>query len=157
VADNTKPEVINGKLTIGYVLSGTFTKNNTMLTLAKRYRRVGSATATMSAQDLLIEQVRPPQEVVTSVTAGMLGFRGSKKSQYEAAFRTCAEMFKRMDDLKLNKKVELVLRQFGEGREAFLNVLNGKEGTRTRPLIYRVTDGTRLNYGSNRAPVKRRV
>lgn len=150
-------EVVNGKLTMSYVLAGRFGKNNTMLTLSRRYRHVGDSTANMTAQDLLIEHIRPPEELITSVTAGMLGYRGSKKSQYEAAFRASAEMFRRMDEMKLSKRIELVLKNFGEGREAFINVLNGREGTKTRPLVYRVTDGTKLNYGSNRAPVKRRV
>lgn len=156
-AEAPRQEVINGKVTLGYVLHALFAKNNTILTLSRRYRRVGNKTEKMSDQELLMEQVRPPQDVVCTVSTGQLGFRGSKKSQYEAAFQTCAEMFRRMDELKINTKVELVLRKFGEGREAFTNVLNGKEGNKTRPLVYRVTDGTKLIYGSNRAPVKRRV
>jgi small subunit ribosomal protein S11 len=148
----------NGKQVVGYVLHGKFTNNNAILTLARRYIRVGKLAEKLSEQERIIDQVRPRQEPVCSISAGQLGFRGSKKSGYEASFQTSSRMFQYMEEKGLlNRKIEIVFRNFGEGREAFLNVLNGKEGTKIRPLVNRVTDGSKIRFGGDRPPGKRRV
>lgn len=158
-AEQDKRALASGKQTVGYVLHGKFTNNNTVLTLSRQYCLVGDKAKDMTWQQRLIDTVRPQQEVVKTITSGQLGFRNTKKSSYEAAFQTSAAMMRLIDQQRLlnGTRLEIVFRNFGEGREAFLNVLNGKEGTRVRDKVYRVTDGTKLKFGGDRAPVRRRV
>lgn len=157
--DQTRKALATGKQTVGYVLHGKFTNNNTVLTLTRQYCIVGEKAEAMTWQQRLIDTVRPQQEVVKTISSGQLGFRNTKKSSYEASFQTSAAMMRLIDQKRLlnGSRLEIVFRNFGEGREAFLNVLNGKEGTRVRDKVYRVTDGTKIKFGGDRAPVRRRV
>lgn len=153
-----KPPPADGKQTVGYVLHGQFTRNNIILTLTRRYRRVGKLAEGLSPQELAIDRVRPRQDVLISLSTGMLGYRNTKQGQYEAAYATTARMFQLIEQRKLtDKELEIVFRQFSEGREAFVNCLNGKEGTRIRPLVTRVTDATKIKFGGDRPRAKRRV
>lgn len=148
----------DGKLTVGYVLHGQFTRNNTILTLTRKYRRVGKKAENMTLMEQLIEKTRPQQEVKISLSTGNLGFRNTKQGEYEAAFQTTTKMFQLMEERGYNdKELEIVFRQFAEGREAFLSALSGKEGNKIRPLVSRVTDGSRIRFGGSRAPGKRRL
>jgi small subunit ribosomal protein S11 len=53
--------------------------------------------------------------------------------------------------------IEVVLRGYGPGREAFTKALLGSEGAILKPMVVRVTDATRLKFGGTRSPqVKRR-
>lgn len=148
----------DGKYVISHGLHCQFTRNNTILTLVKRFRRVGKLAENLSDEEKILDIVRPQQEVLVCISAGHLGFRGSKKSSYEASFQCTSKLFDEMEQRGLLKtKIEIIFKDFGEGREAFTNVLNGKEGTKIRPLIYRVTDHTIVKFGGDRAPGKRRV
>lgn len=143
-----------------HVLHCLFTRNNTVLTLSRRVHRVRPEAVDGGELDqaALIDLVRPQQEVLFTVTTGQLGFRGTKKSTYDAAYQTAAKMFDRMAERKLlDRDIELVTRNFGENRQAFFNALMGKEGTHVRPLVKRITDGTRIKFGGDRAPNRRRV
>lgn len=53
--------------------------------------------------------------------------------------------------------IEVVLRGFGQGREAFQKALLGTEGQMIKPMIVKVTDGTRLKFGGTRSPAVRRL
>lgn len=53
--------------------------------------------------------------------------------------------------------LELVLRDFGPGREAFTKILMGQEGKALRGRIVRVMDATRLKFGGTRSPRPRRL
>ena len=53
--------------------------------------------------------------------------------------------------------IEVILRGFGPGREAFQKALLGTEGRIIKPLIAKVTDGTRLKFGGTRSPQVRRL
>lgn len=53
--------------------------------------------------------------------------------------------------------LELVLRDFGPGREAVTKILMGQEGTALRGRIVRVMDATRLKFGGTRSPRPRRL
>lgn len=57
----------------------------------------------------------------------------------------------------LNLPIEIIMSNFGKGREAFINALNGSEGNTIRPSISRVTDGTKIKIGGVREPRARRV
>lgn len=159
MAHAASPKVpANGKLVVGYAIHGQFTKNNTILTLSSKYRRVGKLAEKLSEQEQLIEQVRPLQDVKVSLSTGYLGFRNTKQGQYEASFQTAAKLFQLMEEKGyLDSDLEIVFKQFGEGREAFTNALNGKEGMKVRPLVTRFTDATKIKFGGHRAPVRRRM
>lgn len=156
------------KLLPEHVLHARFSKNNTILTLSRRVHRSPSELELPNIpsdvepkdvynQNQMIDMIRPQQEALITVSTGQLGFRGTSKSTYDAAFQTTARMFALMAEKGLTtKNVELVTRNFGESREAFFKALFGKEGTRIRPLIKRISDGTRLKFGGDRAPNKQR-
>lgn len=55
------------------------------------------------------------------------------------------------------KRLEIVLRGFGVGREAVSKALLGAEGRRLRPMIASVTDTTRLKFGGTRSRKPRRL
>jgi small subunit ribosomal protein S11 len=54
-------------------------------------------------------------------------------------------------------RLELILRGFGDGREAIKKILLGSEGMLVRPRIVRVTDATRLKFGGQRSKKPRRL
>jgi small subunit ribosomal protein S11 len=53
--------------------------------------------------------------------------------------------------------LELILRDFGPGREAITKILLGNEGAELRKRIVKVTDATRLKFGGTRSPKPRRL
>ena len=53
--------------------------------------------------------------------------------------------------------IEVVMRGYGPGREAFQKALLGQEGQMVKPFVVRVTDGTRLKFGGARSPAVRRL
>ena len=53
--------------------------------------------------------------------------------------------------------IEVVLRGYGPGREAFQKALLGQEGRDINQLVSKVTDGTRLKFGGTRSPAVRRL
>ena len=55
------------------------------------------------------------------------------------------------------RSLEIVLRDFGPGREAFTKVLLGSEGRLLRTRVLRVMDSTRLKFGGTRSPKPRRL
>jgi len=66
----------------------------------------------------------------------------------------------KMQDQGINaqiKKLEVVLRGFGAGREAVTKALLGTEGRLLRGKIVRVTDATRVKFGGTRSPKPRRL
>lgn len=55
------------------------------------------------------------------------------------------------------RQLEVVLRNFGPGREAVVKILLGSEGKALRSRIVRVMDGTRLKFGGTRSKKPRRL
>ena len=55
------------------------------------------------------------------------------------------------------KRLEVVLRDFGPGREAVTKILMGAEGKALRDKIARVMDSTRLKFGGTRSKRPRRL
>ena len=55
------------------------------------------------------------------------------------------------------KQLELVLRDFGPGREALIKILMGPEARVLRSRIVRVMDATRLKFGGTRSNRPRRL
>lgn len=162
----------DGKVIVGYVLHCKFTRNNTLITLTSQYtpHPEGKLAKKMKPEELYLSLIRPQQEVKFTVTAGMVGFRHTKQGEYEAGFQTAAKVFQMIKDKEFLTKVpvksksmvqqrplEIILSEFGKGREAFLNCLNSSEGNHIRPYVGRVTDGTKIKIGGVRPPRARRV
>ena len=174
-----KRSLETGKKIVGYVLHCKFTSNNTILTLTSQYVRVGKSAEKLSNEQKMIDLVRPLEDVKVNLTTGVLGFRNTKQGEYEAGFQTAARMFALIEERGYLKQggrnylsgssnrshnnsgsrlgLELILSNFGKGREAFLNALNGVEGNSIRPFINRVTDNTKIKIGGVRPPRARRV
>lgn len=53
--------------------------------------------------------------------------------------------------------IEVILRDFGPGREAIIKILLGTEGMVIRDKIIRVMDATRLKHGGTRSKKPRRL
>lgn len=53
--------------------------------------------------------------------------------------------------------MEVILRDFGPGREAVTKILLGAEGKNVRSTIVRVMDATRLKFGGTRGKKPRRL
>jgi small subunit ribosomal protein S11 len=54
-------------------------------------------------------------------------------------------------------KIEVVLRGYSEGRQAFIQALMGIEGRLIRPRVVKVSDATRIKFGGARSPNPRRL
>lgn len=59
--------------------------------------------------------------------------------------------------LKQIHALEVILRDFGPGREAFQKILMGNEGKLVRGSVVRVMDATRLKFGGTRSKKPRRL
>lgn len=126
----------------------------------------------------------PSRNPILSLSCGNIGLRKSQRSSYDACFQLAAFTFRKMAEKQWRiggKKmtqnpwktlqdirkpaysggtgagIEVVLRGFGPGRDAFQKALLGTEGRLIKPLISKVTDGTRLKFGGTRSPQVRRL
>ena len=107
-----------------------------------------------------ITLTRPDRNPIIAVSTGNLGFKKAARGTYDAAYQLGAYMMNRIQQEGLLAKIqqlELVLRGFGDGREAIKKILLGSEGMGLRPRIVRVTDATRLKFGGTRSKKPRRL
>ncbi|KFY12175.1 hypothetical protein V492_04044 [Pseudogymnoascus sp. VKM F-4246] len=107
-----------------------------------------------------ITVTRPNRDPIISMSAGNIGFKNSQRKHYDTAFQLASYVFGRMKDTGLLlqiKKLEVVLRGFGQGREAVTKAILGVEGMPFRGKIVRVTDATRLKFGGTRSPRAKRL
>jgi small subunit ribosomal protein S11 len=103
---------------------------------------------------------KPNREPLLSLSAGNIGFRKSQRGSFDAAYQlasyTMGKMHERGMLINMNK-LEIVLRGFGAGREAFQKALLGSEGKGIKGKVTRVTDSTRLKFGGVRSKNVRRL
>ncbi|MCJ1418005.1 hypothetical protein MMC32_004350 [Xylographa parallela] len=107
-----------------------------------------------------ITLTRPDRNPIIAVSTGNLGFKKAARGTYDAAYQLGAYMMNRIQQEGLLAKIqqlELVLRGYGDGREAIKKILLGSEGMGLRPRIVRVTDATRLKFGGTRSKKPRRL
>ena len=108
------------------------------------------------------------RNALISVSAGNLGFRKAQRGTYDAAYQLGAFIMGKIQGqgmLNENypgkggpiKYLEVVLRDFGPGREAVTKILLGAEGKRVREKVLRVMDSTRLKFGGTRSKKPRRL
>ncbi|EXJ85217.1 hypothetical protein A1O3_05892 [Capronia epimyces CBS 606.96] len=125
----------------------------------------------------------PSRNPIISLSTGNLGLRKAQRSSYDASFQLATYTFRKMAEKQWRlggKKmthnqmmtladirkpgamsggagIEVIMRGFGPGREAFQKALLGTEGRMIKPLVSKVTDSTRLKFGGTRSPKVRRL
>jgi small subunit ribosomal protein S11 len=103
---------------------------------------------------------KPNRDALISVSCGNIGFRKAGRGTYDAGYQLAAFVMSRIQDkglLPQIKKIELIYRGFGAGREAVTKAILGSEGKKVRPLIVKLSDSTRLKFGGVRSKKPRRL
>ncbi|KAF7513390.1 hypothetical protein GJ744_009811 [Endocarpon pusillum] len=103
---------------------------------------------------------RPNREPMLSLSTGNINFRKSHRGTFDAAYQLVTYSIAQMIEKGFVQKIqqlEIIMRGYGPGREAFQKVLLGMEGRLIKPKVYRVTDSTRLKFGGTRSPAVRRL
>ena len=107
-----------------------------------------------------ITLTKPNREPLLSVSAGNIGFRKAQRGSFDAAYQLASYSMGKMHErgmLVNMDKLEVVLRGYGPGREAFQKALLGSEGRGIKGKVTRVTDSTRLKFGGVRSKGVRRL
>ena len=115
-----------------------------------------------------ITLTRGNRDTLISVSAGNIGFRKAQRGTYDAAYQLGTFVMGRINNQGLLspeypgkggpiKELEVVLRDFGPGREAVTKILMGAEGKALRSRVSRVMDSTRLKFGGTRSKKPRRL
>lgn len=107
-----------------------------------------------------ITLTKPNRDPLISVSAGNIGFRKGARKHYDTAFQLAGYVMGRIQEQGLNaqiKRLEVVLRGFGAGREAVTKALLGTEGKLLRGKVVKVSDSTRLKFGGTRSKKPRRL
>ncbi|PYH46185.1 mitochondrial 37S ribosomal protein uS11m [Aspergillus saccharolyticus JOP 1030-1] len=108
----------------------------------------------------ILTLTRPNGNPMLSLSCGYLGFRKGGRAGFDPAFQLASHFFAQMQErgyMAEIKRMELIFRDFGLGREAFTKVLLGNEGKNIRGTICRVTDSTRIKFGGTRSRHERRL
>ncbi|ODV58341.1 mitochondrial 37S ribosomal protein uS11m MRPS18 [Ascoidea rubescens DSM 1968] len=151
---------IGNNIVVKRILHCYFKKNNTFLTLTSVLKDPDflKKNPEMSYNDKMLYFLNLPERVNMSLSTGQLGFRKAARGEYEAAFQVCSRMFQMMrDNNLLDVDLEVVLKEFGKGRNAFQAALFGKEGNHVRAKVVRLSDDTKLKFGGCRARRPRRL
>lgn len=107
-----------------------------------------------------ITLTRPNRFPIISVSTGNLNFRKAQRGTYDAAYQLGKYVMERIQQQGLLKEIqslEVVLRDFGPGREALTKVLLGSEGRGLRGRVVRVADASRVKFGGTRGEKPRRL
>ena len=103
---------------------------------------------------------RPNREPIISMSCGNIGFRKSRRGTFDSAYSLTKYVLERLIHagwpMKMSR-LEVVLRGFGQGREAALKVLMSPEGKVLRDKIVRVADSTRVKFAGTRSEKPRRL
>lgn len=103
---------------------------------------------------------RMRQNIILSLSCGSIGYRKSQRNSFEAAYQLGSYFMSRVQNDGLLMKIhalELVLRGFGNGREALTKLMLGQEGAALRDRVVRVVDASKVKMGGQRAPRPRRL
>lgn len=107
-----------------------------------------------------ITLTRPNRDPLLSLSCGNLGFRKSQRGNYDASHQLSSHVMAKIQErgyLMDIKRLEVVMKGFGSGREAFTKALLGSEGKNIRRYVVRVTDATKLKFGGTRSRRVRRL
>lgn len=143
-------------------LYGSFHRHNTLLTLVAVVEDLDfmEKSQHLTYNEKVLYYLQLPHHPKIHISAGQLGFRKAQRAEYEAGYQVTTKMFKTIEEKNLigpNDKLELVLKDFGKGREAFLSALQGKEGSSIKPNVVRISDDTKLQFGGSRPKKLRRL
>lgn len=108
----------------------------------------------------ILTLTRPNGNPMMSIGCGQIGFRKAGRSGFDPAYQLSSHVMSQIQErgyLLEIKRLEIVFRGFGKGRDAFTKVLLGNEGRRIRGLVSRVTDSTRVKFGGTRSRKVRRL
>jgi small subunit ribosomal protein S11 len=103
---------------------------------------------------------KPSREPIISLSCGNLGYRKSRRGLYDSAYSLTKYVLDRLVHTGWPPKIdrlELVLRGFGQGRDAAVKVLMSPEGKVLRDKIVRVADSTRIKFAGTRSKRPRRL
>ncbi|PWW76415.1 translational machinery component [Tuber magnatum] len=105
-----------------------------------------------------ITYTRPNGNCIISKSTGNVGIKGAAKGSFDAAFQLASHVLGKIAEMaEVPRNVELLLRNYGPGRDAFFKALMGREGQFLRGSIRRVTDSTRIKFGGTRSKALRRL
>lgn len=137
------------------------TKHNTHLTLVQPPKPASETTSSgISSTNASAADQKKMVDVLLSISAGNIGFKKAGRGSYDAAYQLTAFTLKTMQERGMMhdiKKLEIVMRGFGAGREAVTKAILGAEGRNIRDRISAVLDATRLKIGGTRSPKPRRL
>lgn len=137
------------------------TKHNTHITFVQPPRSASqTVSSSVSGTSSSAQDQKKIVDVLLSLSAGNIGFRKAGRGSYDAAYQLGAFALKQIQEkgmLRDVRRLEVVLRGFGAGREAVSKVLLGAEGRSVRDKISAVVDATRLKIGGARSPKPRRL
>lgn len=93
-------------------------------------------------------------------SGGSCGFKKVNRASYEAGYQCTVRAFERI--LEHRKDVgpfslEIVLKGYGQGRDALQKALLASEGQQIRPFVSKLTDKTPVKIGGTRAKKARRL
>ena len=108
------------------------------------------------------------RDPIFSFSSGNIGFRKAQRGTYDAAFQLGVYVMGLINNQAMLderyqgkggqiRQLELILRDFGPGREALTKIILGGEGRALRSRIVRVMDSTRLKFGGSRSKKPRRL
>ena len=107
-----------------------------------------------------IALTKPNNDTIISKSAGNIGLRKASRGTHDAAFQLAAYILNQIKSKNLQAQIrnlEVILRGFGPGRNAVVEVLLGNEGKYIRGKIVKVSDATRLKFGGVRSRKPRRL
>ncbi|THH33836.1 hypothetical protein EUX98_g358 [Antrodiella citrinella] len=103
----------------------------------------------------------PAGEGVKTFSGGICGFKGNRRSSYEAGYMCATKAIEYLQTVKekdpRSVRVNLYLKGFGQGRDATHKALLAAEGEVVRKSITSITDKTPMKIGGTRAKKKRRL
>lgn len=137
------------------------TKHNTHITFVQPARPASqTASSGVSRTSSSAADQKKMIDVLLSLSTGNLNFRKAGRGSYDAAYQLTAYVLKQIKEKGMLgdvKKLEVVLRGFGAGRDAVTKALLGAEGVDIRKRISAVSDATRLKLGGPRSKKPRRL
>lgn len=103
---------------------------------------------------------KPNREPIISLSCGNIGYKKSRRGTFDSAYSLTKYVLERLVHTGWPPKIhrlELVMRGFGQGREAAMKVLMSPEGKILRDKIVRVADSTRVKFAGTRSKAPRRL
>ncbi|KAH7310434.1 hypothetical protein B0I35DRAFT_438978 [Stachybotrys elegans] len=107
-----------------------------------------------------ITVTKPNRDAIISLSCGNIGFKKSRRGTFDAGYSLTKYVLERLVYTGWPPKMqrlEVVLRGFGQGRDAATKVLMSPEGKILRDKIVRVSDSTRIKFGGTRSQRRRRL